>query len=113
MPTPDWLLTERPRHKRRPGLGGWRQVGADWSWAVLPALGPTSVEWLEEWPQRLAAVTSADVQRVARAWFAPSKQTVGWYVPNDDAVAGEEEAAGEEGDDFDEAEFEDETGRPA
>ncbi len=77
----------------------------------------TSVEWLEEWPQRLAAVTSADVQRVARAWFAPSKQTVGWYVPNDDAVEGEEEAEGDEGDDLDEdgfenAEFEDEAGRP-
>lgn len=44
-----------------------------------------SLDWLETWPQQLAAVTSADVQRVAQQYFARSRQTVGWYVPNESA----------------------------
>lgn len=40
------------------------------------------VAWLETWPDRLAAVTPADVQRVARNYFSREKQTVGWYLPD-------------------------------
>ena len=37
--------------------------------------------WLADWFTLLSQVTSADVQRVARTYFRPSGQTVGWYVP--------------------------------
>lgn len=37
--------------------------------------------WLATWPQQLAAVTSADVQRVAQRYLRRDQQTVGWYVP--------------------------------
>lgn len=40
-----------------------------------------SSDWLAQWPQNLAAVTSDDVQRVAQSYFSREKQTVGWYVP--------------------------------
>ncbi|MEZ4584741.1 MAG: insulinase family protein, partial [Caldilineaceae bacterium] len=40
-----------------------------------------SLEWLDTWLTQLSAVTAADVQRVAREYFAPARQTVGWYVP--------------------------------
>ena len=40
-----------------------------------------SLEWLDNWLAQLSAVTAADVQRVARDYFAPARQTVGWYVP--------------------------------
>ncbi|MDQ1300343.1 MAG: zinc protease, partial [Chloroflexota bacterium] len=49
------------------------------------------VGWFESFLDRLAAVTVADVQRVARARLQPKLRTVGWYVP-----AGGE---GDEGDD--------------
>ena len=39
-------------------------------------------------PERLRAVTAADVQRVARAYLAPHLRTVGWYVPGDAATPG-------------------------
>jgi len=45
----------------------------------------TSLEWLGGWEDQLTRVTSADVQRVAQTWFARDKQTVGWYLPNEDA----------------------------
>jgi zinc protease len=32
-------------------------------------------------PELVAAVTAADVQRVARRYFAPEEATVGWFVP--------------------------------
>lgn len=32
-------------------------------------------------PERIAAVTAEDVQRVARAYLDPQRRTVGWYVP--------------------------------
>ncbi len=41
----------------------------------------TGQEWLAEWPERLAAVTLDDVQRVAQLYFKPALQVVGWYVP--------------------------------
>lgn len=37
--------------------------------------------WFETCLDRLAAVSPDDVQRVARAYLAPSQRTVGWYVP--------------------------------
>jgi zinc protease len=40
-----------------------------------------SLEWLDSWQEKLSAVTSDDVQRVATQYFAPEKQTIGWYVP--------------------------------
>ncbi|MCB0123197.1 MAG: insulinase family protein [Caldilineaceae bacterium] len=39
------------------------------------------ITWLDNWLDRLTAVTAEDVQRVARSYFAPDKQTIGWYVP--------------------------------
>lgn len=43
-------------------------------------IGDTS--WLDNWLEKLSAVTAADVQRVAQMYFARNKQTVGWYVPD-------------------------------
>ena len=61
-----------------------------------------SLEWLERWPEQLAAVTSQDVQRVARQYFTRDGQTAGWYVPNAGADEGmdegmDEDAADEDG----------------
>lgn len=41
----------------------------------------TGLDWLDGWPARLSGVTVADVQRVAQTYFSPSRQTVGWYIP--------------------------------
>jgi len=38
-----------------------------------------NLAWLDQWLEKLMAVTSADVQRVAQHYFARSKQTVGCY----------------------------------
>jgi zinc protease len=40
-----------------------------------------SLEWLATWDEQLRAVTPADVQRVARRYLTPDRQTVGHYVP--------------------------------
>jgi zinc protease len=40
-----------------------------------------SIAWLETWLDQLSAVSAADVQRVAQRYFAPTRQTVGWYLP--------------------------------
>lgn len=45
-------------------------------------MGDTS--WLDNWLEKLSAVTSADVQRVAQSYFTRNKQTVGWYLPAED-----------------------------
>ncbi|MGH2453286.1 MAG: M16 family metallopeptidase [bacterium] len=38
-------------------------------------------------PERIEAVTAAEVQRAAAALFDPQRRTVGWYVPDEDAPA--------------------------
>jgi zinc protease len=43
----------------------------------------TSTEWYENWLDNLTAVTPEDVQRVAHQYFSRSKQTVGWYIPEE------------------------------
>jgi zinc protease len=40
-----------------------------------------SLAWLDQWLEQLTAVSAADVQRVAQTYFTPSRQTVGWYIP--------------------------------
>ena len=40
------------------------------------------VSWFGGFMDRLAAVTVADVQRVARAYLKPSLRNVGWYAPS-------------------------------
>ncbi len=37
--------------------------------------------WFDSYLDRLAAVTTADVQRVAQKYLAPTNRTVGYYVP--------------------------------
>ncbi len=39
-------------------------------------------DWFFHWLERLGAVTSEDVQRVARQYFQRQAQTVGWYLPD-------------------------------
>ncbi len=56
----------------------------------------TGQTWLDEWPQRLAAVTLADVQRVAQAYFKPALQVVGWYLPDPDAADSMDDGAWDE-----------------
>lgn len=46
-----------------------------------------STDWLDTWLEQLTAVTSDDVQRVARQYFAPQKQTVGHYLPEETDAA--------------------------
>lgn len=48
-------------------------------------MGDTS--WLDNWLEKLSAVTSADVQRVAQTYFTRNKQTVGWYLPEENQLA--------------------------
>jgi zinc protease len=40
-----------------------------------------SLAWLDQWLEQLTAVTAEDVRRVAQIYFTPSRQTVGWYIP--------------------------------
>lgn len=49
------------------------------------------VSWFEDYLDRLAAVTTEDVQRVAQLYFKPSLRNVGRYVPvgNGDTAMGE------------------------
>jgi zinc protease len=39
------------------------------------------LDWFANWLERISAVTSDDVRRVAQTYFARNKQTVGWYMP--------------------------------
>ncbi len=36
--------------------------------------------WLDDWLEKLAAVTPEDVQRVANIYLQPTRQTTGWYL---------------------------------
>ncbi len=40
-----------------------------------------STAWFANWLEKLTTVSVADVQRVAQTYFAPGRQTVGWYLP--------------------------------
>ncbi|HRA67598.1 MAG TPA: insulinase family protein, partial [Caldilinea sp.] len=40
-----------------------------------------SLAWLDTWSEQLRAVTPDDVQRVARHYLTPDRQTVGYYIP--------------------------------
>ncbi|MGQ9491485.1 MAG: M16 family metallopeptidase [Anaerolineae bacterium] len=42
------------------------------------------VSWFERFMDRLSAVTTEDVQRVAQTYLKPSLRNVGWYVPAGD-----------------------------
>jgi zinc protease len=43
--------------------------------------GVGALDMLLEMPRRLAAVTTVDLQRVARSYLSPDRLTVGWMVP--------------------------------
>ena len=42
------------------------------------------LDWFASWLERISAVTSEDVQRVAQAYFAHNRRTVGWYAPEEE-----------------------------
>lgn len=44
------------------------------------------VHWFEQYLERLAAVTPADVQRVAQHYLTPAQRVVGVYLPNGEAL---------------------------
>lgn len=48
---------------------------------------------LLELPELVAAVTAADVQRVARAWLLPERRTIGWYLPENESAIPDVKAA--------------------
>lgn len=51
------------------------------------------VPWFQQYLDHLAAVTVADVRRVAQAYLKPALRTVGWYVPTGEApAAGEDDS---------------------
>lgn len=39
-----------------------------------------NLDWLDSWLEKLTTVSGEDVQRVAHKYFAPDKQTIGWYM---------------------------------
>lgn len=43
--------------------------------------GVGALDMLLDMPRRIAAVTAADIERVATTYLAPDKRTVGWMVP--------------------------------
>ncbi len=45
--------------------------------------GIGAFDMLLDMPRRVAAVTAADVQRIARTYLVPNKLTVGWMVPGE------------------------------
>jgi len=42
-----------------------------------------SLQWFDNWLEKLTAVTTTDVQRVAQTYFSPEKLTAGWYLPQE------------------------------
>jgi zinc protease len=53
--------------------------------------GLDALTTLFELPERVRAVSPADVQRVARTWLVPERRTIGWYLPS--AAAADADAA--------------------
>ncbi len=49
--------------------------------------GLDALDVLLELPERLAAVTAADVSRVACSYLRPDQRTIGWYLPGPASVA--------------------------
>ncbi len=49
--------------------------------------GVGALEVLLDMPRRIAAVTAADIQRVARTYLVPERLTVGWMVPGKPSTA--------------------------
>jgi predicted Zn-dependent peptidase len=45
--------------------------------------GLRALDVLLELPERVVAVTAADVQRVARTYLLPERRTIGWHVPGE------------------------------
>ena len=56
----------------------------------------SDINWFEKFLDRIYAVTVADVQRVAQAYFKPTQRTIGWYVPGGPAIASEDAETGDE-----------------
>jgi len=53
-----------------------------------------SPQWLDEYLDRVASVTAADVQRVAQTHLTAANRTTGWFVPT--AVGGDDAGDGDE-----------------
>lgn len=51
--------------------------------AMGEAVASADWKWFLTYPERIRAVTPADVQRVAAAYLTPTNTTVGWFVPVD------------------------------
>ena len=60
--------------------GRFRPINAERWFSEVVA----DTDWLDNWVEKLAAVTSGDVQRVANQYFDRHTQTVGWYMPDND-----------------------------
>jgi zinc protease len=56
-------------------------VSSQGYWLGFSAIIATP-NWFLDFPLHLAAVTAADVQRVARTYLHPDTAAVGWYVPD-------------------------------
>jgi predicted Zn-dependent peptidase len=42
-----------------------------------------SLPWLNEYLDRVAAVTVADIQRVAETYLTARNRTIGWFTPEE------------------------------
>jgi zinc protease len=75
------LELERSKRRARAAFG----LSQDGTFGQAMALGyfATIADWrfVREFAPRIEAVTAADVQRVARAYFQDDSLTVGWFVP--------------------------------
>jgi zinc protease len=49
----------------------------------------SSADAYDEALDKLAAVTPADVQRVARAYLTPINRTAGWFIPTEEPQVGD------------------------
>lgn len=58
--------------------------------------GLQALDVLRELPERVAAVTAADVQRVAATYLLPERRTIGWHVPDSRAATNVAPVAGQD-----------------